>query len=167
MKRNITIILLTICTFSNVFANQLEKNPPKLVEINGKFYKEINGTLFPLLGVVLKWITPMIVSNVKEKAKIFVQEIFAEKKINILDESQGERDDVEIITINGNDADKDGNIEFTTESEDHNNDGQDDNLTEIIEEENIEDSLEKVIFNQLQYIDQFYQGDIDGDGLEK
>lgn len=167
MKKIITFMLVASLTFSNVYSSTTKETPPKLVVINGKLYKEKNGVFFPLLGIVLKWVAPIVIGELKEMATNFVKDLFTEKNIKVLDESQGTREDVEVITINAEDADKDGNLEFSSESEDHNNDGEDDNETEMVEYENYENGLEQVVNSQLEYIDQYYQGDIDGDGKEE
>ncbi len=167
MRKIITFLLITTLTFSNVYSKPTKETPHKILVINGKLYKEKNGILIPLLGIVLKWVAPIIIGELKERATNYVKNLFTEKNIKVLDESQGKREDVEVITINAEDADNDGNLEFSSESEDHNNDGKDDNETEFVEFENYENGLEQVINNQLEYIDQYYQGDIDGDGNEE
>ena len=167
MRKIITLTLITFLTFSNVYSTTTKQVPPKLIVINGKLYKEKDGVLFPLVGIVLKWVAPIIIGELKEMATNFVKDLFTEKNIKVLDKSQGTREDVEVITINASDTDQDGNLEFSSESEDHNNDGEDDNETEMVEYENYENGLEQVVNNQLEFIDQYYQGDIDGDGNEE
>ena len=167
MKKIIISLFLVISITTNIYSNSFEETPPKLIAINGKLYKEKNGVLFPLIGIVIKWVVPMIIGEIKERALNYVTEMFNEKDIKILPASDGNRDDVEVITLNGQDNDEDGNFEFSSESEDHNNDGVEDNETELTEFENMENGLEQVLNNQLNYIDQFYEGDVDGDGTEE
>ncbi|WP_395054264.1 hypothetical protein [Flavobacterium sp.] len=170
MKKIITLLLICSFTISNVYSNPVKVEHPKessIIIINGKLYKQKNGVLFPLVGIVLKWIAPIIIGEIKERAINFVKDLFTEKDIKVLDESEGERDDVEVITINGQDTDQDGNYEFSSGSEDHNNDGEEDNETEFTEYESYENGLEQLVNNQLEYIDQYYQGDVDGDGTEE
>lgn len=167
MRKIITLLLVTTLTFSNGYSNTVKETPPKLAIINGKLYKEKNGMLFPLVGVVIEFIAPKIIGELKEMAINYIKDLFAEKEIEVLDDNQGTREDVEVITIHADDTDSDGNFELSSESEDHNNDGEEDNETEPAEYDDYKTGLEQIVDDQLEYIDHYYQGDVDGDGTEE
>lgn len=165
MKKIIPIALVSILSFNICNAATINEKP-KIIKIDGKYYKEKDGVLLPLYGYVLNFIAPNLKEDLINVAIELAKSFFAEKNIKVVDEDQGDREDVEVITINAQDNDNDGNIELSSSSEDHDKDGDNDDETEIAEYENTENGLDTVLEKQLEYIDQFYAGDIDGDGEE-
>jgi hypothetical protein len=162
-------ILLTafVAVLSLNYCNAATINEkPKIVKIDGKYYKEKDGVLFPLLGVVLNFVAPNLKEELISEAIEFAKSFFAEKKIQIVGENEGSKEEVEVITINAQDGDNDGNVELSSSSEDHDKDGENDDETEFAEYDDTESGLDAVLEKQLHYIDQFYTGDVDGDGEE-
>lgn len=165
MKKIIPIALVSILSFNICDAATINEKP-KIVKIDGKYYKEKDGVLFPLYGFVLKLIAPNLQEVLINGALDLAKSFFAEKNIKVVDEDQGDREDVEVITINAQDNDNDGNIELSSSCEDHDKDGENDDETEFAEYDDTEKGLDVILEEQLEYIDQFYTGDIDGDGEE-
>ncbi|MFE3847170.1 hypothetical protein ACFX5D_04205 [Flavobacterium sp. LB3P45] len=165
MNKILLLSLVAILTLNNCNANTINETP-KIVKIGGNYYKEKDGVLLPLWGLVLKIVAPNLQEDLINGALELAKSFFSDKNIKVLDDSQGDREDVEVITINAQDNDNDGHIELSSSSEDHNNDGENDDETELAEYENTENGLDSVLEKQLEYIDQFYTGDVDGDGQE-
>ena len=114
----------------------------------------------------MKLIAPNLQEDLINGALDLAKSFFAEKNMKVVDEDQGDRKDVEVITINAQDNDNDGNLELSSSSEDHDNDGNNDDETEFAEYDDTEKGIDAILDKKLQYIDQFYTGDIDGDGEE-
>lgn len=165
MKKFLLTILFVILSINNSSANTF-CTKPKFVNIDGKFYKEKNGVLFPLLGVVLNFVAPNLKEELINEAIELAKSFFAEKKIQIVDANEGSEEEVEVITINVQDNDNDGNVELSSSSEDHDNNGENDDETEFSEYDETEKGMDAILEKQLEYIDQFYTGDVDGDGEE-
>ena len=165
MKKIIPIVLVSILSFNICDAATINEKP-KIVKIDGKYYKEKDGVLFPLLGVVLNFVAPNLKEELINEAIELAKSFFAEKKIQIVDANEGSEEEVEVITINAQDNDNDGNVELSSSSEDHDKDGENDDETEFAEYDDTEKGLDAILEEQLEYIDQFYTGDIDGDGEE-
>jgi hypothetical protein len=165
MKKILLTALVAVLSFNNCNAATIDKKP-KIVKIDGKYYKEKDGVLFPLYGFVLKLIAPNLQEDLINGALDLAKSFFAEKNIKVVDEDQGDREDVEVITINAQDNDNDGNIELSSSCEDHDKDGENDDETEFAEYDETEDGMDAILEKQLEYIDQFYTGDVDGDGEE-
>ena len=165
--RKITIIILvlsiTLSSYSNnvnltkkdIDRNYLEQ-PIKIKKINGKMYIYKKGEWLPLLGIVFKLIMPAIKKEIYNSGINFITDLFKKKEIDIVDEKLSKEDNVETIIIHGQDKDNDGKIEFYSECEDHNKDGENDNITDEEEFENYEHGLEVVIDEQLTFTHQFY-----------
>lgn len=165
MKKYIFTITAILFMTTNLYSEILSTNHTKIVIVNNKIYKIKDGKLFPLLGIILKFIGPKIISSVKQKAINYAKQIFTEKSIEVLDESFANREDVEEITLNAQDSDNDGKFEFASRHEHHLNEIITDDTTLHFEEyDNVEAGVENEISNQLEFIDQYYEGDIDGDG---
>jgi hypothetical protein len=170
MKKVLLITLISIALLEH--CNAATPVPPikekyKIVKVNGTYYKEKDGVLLPFLyGLALDLVAPNLKQELMNKAVAFFKSYFADKNFKILDASEGEREDVEVITINAQDTDNDGNIEFSSFCEDHDNNGENDDETEFIEYNSMETGLNAVLDTQFEYIDQYYSGDIDGDGEE-
>jgi hypothetical protein len=165
MKKTLLTAFVAVLSLSNCNANTIN-GKPKIIKIEGKYYKEKDGVLFPLYGFVLKLIAPNLQEDLTNMALDLAKSFFAEKSIKVVADDQGDREDVEVITINAQDSDNDGKVELSSSSEDHDNDGVNDDETEFAEYEDTENGLDTILEKQLQYIDQFYTGDIDGDGEE-
>jgi hypothetical protein len=165
MKKILLSAFVAVLSLNNCNATTINEKP-KIVKIDGKYYKEKDGVLFPLYGFVLKLIAPNLQEDLTNMALDLAKSFFAEKNIKVVDEDQGDREDVEVITINAQDNDNDGNVELSSSCEDHNKDGENDDETEFAEYDDTESGLDAILDKQLQYIDQFYTGDIDGDGEE-
>lgn len=165
MKKILLTGFVAILSFNVCNAGTINEKP-KIVKIDGKYYKEKDGVLLPLWGIVLKIVAPNLQEDLINGALGLAKSFFAEKNIKVADEEQVDREDVEVITINAQDNDNDGKIELSSSSEDHNNDGENDDETEFAEYENTENGVDVVLEKQLEYIDQFYAGDVDGDGKE-
>jgi hypothetical protein len=169
MKKVLLITLISIALLENTNAATpvpTIKEKYKIIKVNGTYYKEKNGVMLPLLGVALNFLAPNLKQELINEGISILKSFFEDKKIKIVDASQGEQEDVEVITINAQDTDNDGNIEFSSFCEDHDNNGENDDETEFIEYDSIETGLDTVLDTQLEYIDQYYSGDIDGDGEE-
>ncbi|WP_158728615.1 hypothetical protein [Flavobacterium sp. I-STPA6A] len=165
MKKLLIIAFVAVLSHNNCSAKTINQNN-KIVKIDGKYYKEKDGVLFPLLGVVLNFVAPNLKDELIREAIDLAKSFFAEKKIQIVDESEGSKEFIEIFTINVQDNDSDGNIELSSSSEDHDNDGTNDYATESAEYNDTENGMDIILDKQLRYIDQFYSGDVDGDGEE-
>ena len=169
MKKVLLITLISIVLLEN--CNAATPVPPikekyKIVKVNGTYYKEKNGVMLPLYGFVLDWVAPNLKQQLINEGIAIFKSLLTDKNFKILDASEGEREDVEVITINAQDADNDGNIEFSSFCEDHDNNGANDDETEYVEYDSEETGLSTILNTQLGYIDQYYSGDIDGDGEE-
>lgn len=177
MKKNLIItfiVSILICANTNarettIIQNsnfQIKTEKTKLVVINGKLYKLKNGKFIPLLGIAIKFIGGIVLDEIKTRAMNHIQSFLAEKEINVVDDNLAKQEDVEEIIINIEDVDSDGIYEISSETEDHNGDGEEDNGTELHEFEDFELGLEQNLITQIEFFDQFYQGDLDGDGNE-
>jgi hypothetical protein len=169
MKKVLLITLISIALLEH--CNAATPVPPikekyKIVKVNGTYYKEKDGVMLPLLGVALNFLAPNLKQELINEGFSILKSFFEDKKIKIVDASQGEQEDVEVITINAQDTDNDGNIEFSSFCEDHDNNGENDDETEFMEYNSMETGLDAVLDTQFEYIDQYYSGDIDGDGEE-
>jgi hypothetical protein len=165
MKKILLTAFVAVLSLNNCNATTINENP-KILKIDGKYYKEKDGVLFPLLGVVLNFVAPNLKEELISEAIELAKSFFAEKKIQIVDANDGSEEQVEVITINAQDGDNDGNVELSSSSEDHDKDGENDDETELTEYDNTESGLDAILDKQLQYIDQYYTGDVDGDGEE-
>lgn len=139
----------------------------RIIVVNGKLYKYKNGKFFPLVGIVLTFVKTETINAIKEKALNFVRNLFLEKDIPIVEDKYVEQENVEEIEIDIEDQNGDRNYEILTSAEDHVGNGEDDNKTELHEFSTLEEGLEQNIMSQIEFFDQFYQGDLDGDGTEE
>lgn len=151
---------------------QVVRLSTNVVKIDGNLYRIQQGRLFPLFGIAIKWffssIVPAVISQLKEE----VVGYFQEKGIELVNSALGRRSDVEEITLTATgDNQADGNIALSSQAEDHDHNQAQDN-TESVEvedasdQEQLGDNVQSVLDEQLEYVDQYYEGDIDGDGKD-
>jgi hypothetical protein len=166
MKKKLLTAFVAVLSLSTTCNAATVNKKPKIVKVDGRYYKEKEGVLFPLLGVVLNFVAPNLKEELMNEALELAKSFFAEKKIQIVPANEGSEEEVEVITINAEDNDNDGNVELSSSSEDHDKDGVNDDETDFVEYDDTEKGVDTMLEKQLQYIDQFYSGDLDGDGEE-
>lgn len=148
MRKLVTYLLLS----SLLVLNTSFKNPSK--------------QKFPvLLGVAVKYIVNTGIGNqLMDAITSYVGNFFTRMSQKQLTLKSASRNDVEQITIKITDNDNDGQLEYSTYVEDHDGDGYADNMQSLETEGNDdEETLNSLLKNQLSYIDDFYEGDIDLD----